>query len=120
MPSRRVKIDPELIRQLKGAELSMEPLEAVFQLRPSTLKGTTPSGVETLTHEILGRASTNAGISANDVNVFRNLGSFVVSARAPLIQALLNAPEIASVVANRRPPNESIKIPPFNTHPVEP
>jgi hypothetical protein len=120
MPSRRVKIDPELTRQLEGAALSTEPLEAVFQLRPSSLKGTSPEGVEVLAHEILGRASTSAGVSANDINVFRNLGSFVVSARAPLIQALLSAPEIASAVANRRPPDESMKIEPLDTHPVEP
>lgn len=120
MPSRRTRVDPELTRQLSGASLSAETLSAVFTLRPARLKGTSPEGVETLTHQILERASQSAGVAVSDVNVFRNLGSFVVSARAPLIQALLDAPEIASATANRRPPGESIRIEPRDKHPLEP
>ena len=107
MPRNRIKVDPELTRQLESAALSPVSLEAVFMLRTSIIRKSSGDEVERLAHEIVSRASLSAGVTVEDMNVFRNLGSFVVSAPVPLIQNLLTAPEIASAVANRRPANES-------------
>ena len=107
----RVKTDPELRRQLKAENSDQQLVQAVFTLRTSTLKTTTPTHVEELTHEVLDRVADEIGVEAKEINIFRNLGAFAVSAPSTFIRALLTEPEIASATANQQP--ESMMIPPM-------
>ena len=106
----RVKTDPELRRQLKAENSDQEMVQAVFTLRTSTLKAATPTNVEEVTHEVLNRVADEVGVEAEEINIFRNLGAFAVSAPPDFIRALLTEPEIASATANRQ--QESMMIPP--------
>ena len=106
----RVKTDPELRRQLKAENSDMEMVQAVFTLRPSTLKAATPTKVEEVTQEVLDRVADEIGVKAEEINIFRNLGAFAVSAPPDFIRALLTEPEIASATANRQ--QESMMISP--------
>ena len=107
MPERkpRAKTDQELLRQLERAAASSEPIEAVFRLQPASgsQKFVPPEEVEPLTRELLARVEQKLGMGVKDLNIFRNLGSFVVSAGAPFLRELLEQPEIAAAVANRQP-----------------
>ena len=100
-PMRRTKADPELLKQIKAAARSEEPVEAVFTLRLPKRVGTGPERIEELARKILDRAAQAAGIGAVEVSVFANLGAFAVSAPPKLVRALLKEPEISSAVANR-------------------
>ena len=99
----RAKIDPELLRQMEAATADKGLVQAVFTLRCNTRKGIPPEKVEAVTRELLDRVALRVGASAKDVNVFRNLGAFAVSAQAHFIRALLTEPEIASGTANLQP-----------------
>jgi len=98
---RRTKADPELLKQIKAAARSEEPVEAVFTLRLPKRVGTGPERIEELARKILDRAAQAAGIGAVEVSVFANLGAFAVSAPPRFVRALLKEPEISSAVANR-------------------
>lgn len=113
------KIDPELQRQISGSAASDEPVEAVVVLRPEKPSEVTasPERVEKITHDVLERVEQTQGTHPQRVNVFRNLGSFVVSAPKGFVQELLRQPEVASAMANRQ--QESSVIAPRNTRPVE-
>lgn len=106
----RVKTDPELKRQLKAENSDQELVQAVFTLRLSARKTATPTHVEEMTHEVLERVAGEIGIKAKEINIFRNLGAFAVSAPPNFIRALLTEPEIATATANQQ--QESIMIPP--------
>lgn len=95
------KTDPELLRELEAKSASQELVQAVFSLRLPMRKLTTPQTVERVTNEVLDRVTRNVGTPAKEVNVFRNIGAFAVSARPAFIRALLAEPEIASAMANR-------------------
>ncbi len=103
-----MKTDPELLRQLDALAASQEPVQAVFYLRPAGAleKTLPPEQVEETTRAILERVEKRVGATAQDVNVFRNLSSFVVSAGAAFVRELLKQPEIASAMANRQPAAE--------------
>jgi hypothetical protein len=94
------KTDPELLRQLKSAAARNKPVQAVFTLRSPRKSAASPGRVEKLTHKILDRAAESAGVSAREVNVFRNLGAFAVYAVPSFIRELLNDPDIAYATAN--------------------
>lgn len=106
----RVKTDPELRRQLKAENSDQQLVQAVFTLRLSTQQSLTPMHVEELTHEVLDRVADEVGVQAKEINIFRNLGAFAVSAPPDFIRALLTEPEIATATANQQP--ESMMIPP--------
>jgi hypothetical protein len=114
MPRKKsqVKADSELLRQLEAAGVSRTVVEAVCRLRASrsSRKILSPERTETLTRKLLSRVKGLVGTGARDFNVFRHLGSFVVSAEPRFVHELLKQPEIASAVANRQP--ESPVIPP--------
>jgi hypothetical protein len=80
-----------------------EPIEAVFQL--GTEDGTVPAPhlVEELAKQLVDRAERESGAKVDDVNVFRNLASFIVRASPQIVRLLLDQPEVASAVANRQP-----------------
>jgi hypothetical protein len=109
------KVDPELTRQLKTADDTN--VEAVIQLKPGNSQVVpTPEQTEQTTKQILERTKERCGHSPDRYNVFRNLGSFVVSAKPAFIQELISQPEVQAVVANQQP--GSALIPPVKKRPV--
>lgn len=112
------KVDPELIRQMDTESASSHPVEAVFMLRPEDPSHVVnaPEVTAELAKKVLDRVKHHTGISPDAVNIFRNLGSFVVVALPRFLHVLMQQPEIASAVANRQP--GSAVIPPINKRPA--
>ncbi len=109
MATRRRPTDPELARQLglKGAG----PLEAVFQLRLGKAPAARldPQEVEQAARRALERVQQQVGHGPERVNVFRNLGRFVVRADPSFIEALLQDDEVASAQANVQPADDTAR-----------
>ena len=104
----KVKIDPELRRQLDRAAASKPaPVEAVLRLRPPTRRSSrppVPEAAQDVARELLARVAEEVGAAASDYdfNVFPNLGYLVLSASAGFVERVLRQPEVASASANRR------------------
>ncbi|MEW6125977.1 MAG: hypothetical protein AB1757_02845 [Acidobacteriota bacterium] len=105
----KVKTDPELIKQINAVAASSEPIQAVFTLALPLKKLTDPHIVEATARRIVEKVTKEVGVSPEDLNIFENLGSFVVSARAAFIREMLNQSEISAAMANRQPKG-SIKL----------
>lgn len=103
MATNRKPADAELTRQLDGT--GSEPLEAVFQLRlgKAPKAKLDPHAVEQAARRALDRVQLQVGHGPERVNVFKNLGRFVVRADSSFIEALLQDDEIASAQANIQP-----------------
>jgi hypothetical protein len=101
----RAQADPELMKQLRSAAASASPVEAVVMLRAGrpAKKG---DDTDSRAKAVINRVANETGLTPNDVNVFTSLCSFVISADARFVEGLLDQPEVASVVANRRPDND--------------
>ena len=98
------KVDPELERQINSAAAESKTVEAVLMLRQSpTQIAANADGATALVDEVLKRVKEKAGTSAKQVNVFQNLGMFIVEADPSFLRELLAQPEIASAVANQQP-----------------
>jgi hypothetical protein len=99
------KTDPELLRQLAEVATPSDPVAAVFVLRPTDPSEPVPGPAETeeVVQRLLERVTQEVGVPPQRVNIFRNLGSFVVSATTPFVRKLLEQREIASALPNRRP-----------------
>jgi len=112
------KVDAALVKQLKTASGSEELVEAVVRLKPDNPSEIVPGPErsETITKDLLARVKKQSGTSASRYNVFKNLGSFVVSAPAAFVQELMVQPEVAAIVANQQP--GSALIPPVKKAPV--
>jgi hypothetical protein len=100
-----IRIDPELVRQLDAAAEAAESVEAVFMLQSDDPSQAVPSAerTEELARLVLNRVKQRTGETEDRVNVFTQLGSFVVSASASFIREVMSEPEIAAAVANRQP-----------------
>jgi hypothetical protein len=98
------KKDPELLKQLDDAK-GKSLIEAVVRVKPDDASQIAPSPerTEELTKTVLKRVEKQVGRSATKYNVFRNLGSFAVSADPDFLRELMSQPEVAAVVANRQP-----------------
>jgi hypothetical protein len=103
------RADDELERQLDQAAADAKPVEAVFVLRSPGRPAPDPAETETLARELVERVRQSTGRHPQDVNVFRNLGRFVVSADAAFVRELIAQPEIAAALANRRPPEQRLQ-----------
>ena len=101
--------DPELVRQMHAATGDDASVEAVFMLAPEDSSQIVPSPERTkeLTRQLLERVKARIGKGAEDVNVFHNMGSFVVSAHPDFLRELIAQPEIASAMANQQPQAEA-------------
>lgn len=97
-----VKTDPELLRQIETKTSNDELVQAVFTLRLPSKQLLVPKRVEEVTHKVLDRVSQQMGVDAAEVNIFRNLGAFAISAPSSFIRELLLEPEIASAIANQQ------------------
>ena len=113
----KARTDPALITQLKAASDNADLVEAVVKLKPDVPSQIVPSADRTveITDDLLGRAEQQSGKKASRYNVFRNLGSFVVSAAPTFIEHLAEQPEVDSVIANNQP--ESALIAPIRSKP---
>jgi len=96
--------DPELVRQMRAATGADGSVEAVFMLAPEDPSQIVPSPERTkeLTRQLLERVKASIGKGVEDVNVFHNMGSFVVSAHPDFLRELIAQPEIASAMANQQ------------------
>lgn len=103
MTNKKTKIDPELQKQLDSYKAGKGSIQAVFSLNLPMKKLLDPSLVETTTIEVLKRAEKMAGLKPKGVNVFKNLGTFVVSADASFIRKVIDDPQISTAVANVQP-----------------
>ncbi|HEY3135529.1 MAG TPA: hypothetical protein VGL29_05705 [Blastocatellia bacterium] len=104
----KVTTDPELRRQLQAASSEDDAVEAVFTLSPedSSQGFLSPERTEELTRQVLERVKSRVGRGEEKLNIFRNLGSFVVSAHPEFLRELMAQPEISTAMANRRAENE--------------
>lgn len=104
----RVKVDPELRRQLDQAAASKTgAVEAVLRLRQPTRRSSRPpvqEAAQDVARDLLARVADEIGAAASDYefNVFPNLGYLVLSAPAGFVERVLRQPEVASASANRR------------------
>lgn len=99
---KKTKTDPELIRQIDSAAAANDPIQAVFSLDLPIRKLADPKQVEETATQVLSRIERESGLKPKELNIFRNLGSFAVSANPSLIRKLIDAPEIASAIANKK------------------
>ncbi|MDQ2975676.1 MAG: hypothetical protein M3R69_09740 [Acidobacteriota bacterium] len=121
----RAKKDPELLRQLDDAHSGKSLIEAVVRVKPDDASQIVPSPerTEELTKTVLKRVEKQIGKSAARYNVFKNLGSFAVSADPDFLRELMSQPEVAAVVANRQPQGaliEPVKKTPARTETQKP
>jgi hypothetical protein len=70
-----------------------------------------PSPAETLkmAHALVERAAARHGQQPTKVNIFENLGSFLVQGNAAMLLDLLDQPEVAAATINRRTSVEPIR-----------
>jgi hypothetical protein len=117
---RQAKVDSELLKQIDTVAAGDDPVEAIFMLRPDdpTQIAASPERTEELAREILQRVEAKVGSGANRVNVFRNLGTFTISAKPAFLRELLAEPEVASAMANRQ--HAEAYIQPHDVEPVTP
>lgn len=104
--SRRSRVDPELLRQIGEAEkrVAATPnpeVQAVFFLDPAAASTGDPKEVDTRVRKLLRRVERTSRERPAVVNVFRNLGSFVVQAPPAFLRDLIEQPEIRHARANR-------------------
>lgn len=103
--SSKAKTDIELEKQLQSAATDEKLVEAVVRLKADDPSQIVPPAdrMEDLTNQLLERVKKQSGQQASRYNVFRNLGSFVVSAHPNFIQQLKEQPEVAAIMANQQP-----------------
>lgn len=108
MNANMVRIDPVLLKQLRAAEESSSSanateVEAVFMLQKA-FDGSgaiNRSNIETVVQRLLERAEGDSHQQVSDLQVFKNLGTFVVKAPPGLLRTLMDRKEIRSAKANR-------------------
>lgn len=106
----RARVDPELLRQLEEAEKSARTdgrgpeVQAVFTL------GGPDASVDVLSREetdrvvraLVERARAASGTAPSDMNVFPNLGAFVVVAPPEFVRAVADQEGVLTAAPNRR------------------
>lgn len=104
----KLKIDPRLRQQVERVGASDASVEAVFTLKPSISGKVVPEPEETakIATSVLRRAEKASGLRPLRVNVFKNMGSFAVSAHPSFLKELMTQPEIAGGISNRSEPDE--------------
>jgi len=116
----KVATDPELARQVEAASHTGDAVEAVFVLTPEdpSQGAPSPERTEQITRQVLERVKDRVGRRENKLNVFRNLGSFVVSAHPEFLKELMSQPEISMAMANQQPGTETAR--PVKNRPLPP
>jgi hypothetical protein len=102
---------PESIRQVlqKAGEASKDET-VVFRLKGEA-GAATPSAADTtrIAHSLMERIKAKHGREPKKLNIFENLGSFVVQADPAMLLHLLDQPEVAAATLNRRPDVEPLR-----------
>ena len=95
------KVDEDLVTQIR--ECPDDAVEAVIMLHSADPQepAATPDEMDALVARLLEKARTASGHTADQVNVFRNMGSIAIAAKGKFLQALIEQPEVASAMANR-------------------
>ena len=103
---------------MEAASAKDDAVEAVFILSPGATSESVPSPerTEEVVRRVLARVKSRVGKGEKKVNVFRNLGSFVVAAHPSFLRELISQPEIASAMANQQPAADLVK--PVKKRPV--
>jgi hypothetical protein len=124
MPSKKAasgaQVDPALTRQLeqRAGSSGEDTLGAVLSLRaPKSRKFLSARETESIVRQVLQRVKTEVGSGPQDLNVFANLGSFVVTATPQFIRTLIDQQEIATATANEQP--QDLAIEPVGSEPVD-
>lgn len=107
---RALPIDLDLEGQLVRAEKAGKPLQVVFFLKHPRLgeqKPLSAEETEATARHVLQRAADETGEAPEDINVFRNLGSFVVRGSGRLVRKVLEQKEIQSAKANQTDPDSA-------------
>jgi len=103
---------------LEKARKNHSELALILQLRGSGAKPVpSPETTERLAQALTDRATAQSGHRANRMNVFRELGSFVVLGKADFLAHLVAQPEVASVKLNESHPSSVEPIRPVRTGP---
>ena len=106
------RLDPELRRQMEEAARAGTDVQAVFVMRSPEAEPVEPEAAEAMAHELISRAQQQTGHKPSDVNVFRNLSSFVLQGPPALVRQLADDDRIESARPNRRPGSMRIEPPP--------
>lgn len=98
-----IKVDERLTAQLESAAAD-DDIQAVFTLKAENPNEPVPSPerTEEMANVLLKRVAEQAGVDPDKVNIFKYMGSFVVSAKPNFIKAVLKEPEVASAMANKK------------------
>jgi hypothetical protein len=105
-PRRSTRVDPELARQIANAEKRVSgaaspEVQAVFFLDSASAASDDPKEVDARVRKLLRRVAQKSHERPAVVNVFGNLGSFVVQAPPAFLRDLIEQPEIRHARANR-------------------
>jgi hypothetical protein len=93
--------DKELERQLESAKESETPLAVAFALKRSGVQ-ITPEETEERVNIILVRAKAKTGLGYENLRVFKNLASFVLTALPEFIIAIMMDDDVHSATANQQ------------------
>jgi hypothetical protein len=101
------RIDPQLLRRVDRLATSQQEVEAVITVQDLAplAKTLEPEETDSLVHHLLQRVTHVTGLKPSDVSVQRNLGTFVIQARASYIKTLLEQSEVhhAALIDNSTP-----------------
>lgn len=98
------KADPVLQELLENVPLSDETIEVAVSLRqPSKALYLTPEETASVTENLIRKVCQEVGDEPTQLNVFKNIASFVVAAKPSFIRALLTHDEVERAMANWQP-----------------
>jgi hypothetical protein len=114
----RTKLDPTLQKELDSPRAETATVEAVVRLQPADpgRRFLSPEETDSLVEQVVKAAESECGVKPDEINVFRNLGTFAVRASGKFVKALVKHEQVAGATANRQP--GSGLIPPHRKRPV--
>jgi hypothetical protein len=97
------KADRSLRRLLEEGESDQHLVSAVMRLKPRAAPDLAlpPQETERTARAVVERVADRMGEEPTRLNVFRNLGAFLVCATTSFVRELLSQPEVLTAVANR-------------------
>lgn len=108
------KIHPDLDRQMNEAGSTQTVAAVVYPKRAANMSS---SEVEALAHKMVESASQKSKQSPQRLQVYGNLGSFLVTGTVPFLRTLLAEPEVGKASPGHR--DDSAYIAPVDARPVQ-
>lgn len=97
------KADPKLQQMLEHPVSDDETIEVAVTLQAAERKdGLSPEDADSITRRLVDDVSLHCGEKPEALNIFRNIGAFVVAAKPGLIRALLDHEDVGRAMANRQ------------------